>query len=77
MSTFRSLNPATPVPSDIEIAQSIEPLEITKIAESVGILDDELEAYGKHKAKVFLKNLFPGDHPGSAGRENSFFSIHI
>ena len=52
MSTVRGLNPVSPVPSDIEIAQSVEPLEINSIAKSVGILDEELEAYGKHKAKV-------------------------
>lgn len=41
-----------PVPSDIEIAQSIEPLPMAAIAEAAGVLDSELELYGKHKAKV-------------------------
>mmetsp|Transcript_14197 Transcript_14197/g.38093 ORF Transcript_14197/g.38093 Transcript_14197/m.38093 type:complete len:654 (+) Transcript_14197:84-2045(+) len=41
-----------PVPSDIAIAQSVAPHRIERIAEAVGILDEELELYGKHKAKV-------------------------
>mmetsp|Transcript_17361 Transcript_17361/g.37705 ORF Transcript_17361/g.37705 Transcript_17361/m.37705 type:complete len:657 (+) Transcript_17361:127-2097(+) len=44
-----------PVPSDITIAQSVPPHRIERIAASVGILDEELELYGKHKAKVSLK----------------------
>ncbi|NOX60931.1 MAG: formate--tetrahydrofolate ligase [Chloroflexi bacterium] len=43
-----------PVPSDIEIAQSVEPLDITEIAAEVGILPEELELYGNKKAKVHL-----------------------
>jgi len=42
------------VPSDIEIAQKANMLPITKIAEKLGIKEDELEAYGKYKAKVSL-----------------------
>ncbi|RME42670.1 MAG: formate--tetrahydrofolate ligase [Chloroflexi bacterium] len=43
-----------PVPSDIEIAQSVQPLPITQIAEEVGLLPEELELYGNYKAKVHL-----------------------
>jgi formyltetrahydrofolate synthetase len=43
-----------PVPSDILIAQSREPLPISDIAASAGILPDELELYGRTKAKVSL-----------------------
>src|SRR6202521_722507 len=43
-----------PVPSDIDIAQSAVPLPITQIAAEAGILPDELELYGKSKAKVHL-----------------------
>ncbi|NOZ73357.1 MAG: formate--tetrahydrofolate ligase [Chloroflexi bacterium] len=43
-----------PVPSDIDIAQSVEPIPIIKIAEEVGILPEELELYGDKKAKVSL-----------------------
>ncbi len=42
------------VPSDIEIAQSVEPISIDKIAAEAGILPDELDLYGKSKAKVHL-----------------------
>src|ERR1700735_2834394 len=42
------------VPSDITIAQSATPLPIDKIAAEAGILPDELELYGKSKAKVGL-----------------------
>jgi formyltetrahydrofolate synthetase len=42
------------VPSDIEIAQSAAPIPIDKIAADIGILPDELDLYGKSKAKVHL-----------------------
>jgi formyltetrahydrofolate synthetase len=42
------------VPSDIEIAQAATPLPIGQIAEEAGILADELDLYGKTKAKVHL-----------------------
>jgi len=47
-------NLLTPVPSDIDIAQAATPLPITQIAAEAGILPDELELYGKSKAKVHL-----------------------
>ncbi|RLD11715.1 MAG: formate--tetrahydrofolate ligase [Chloroflexota bacterium] len=46
-----------PVPSDIDIAHAAEKLPITEIAKSVGLLEDELELYGKYKAKVKLEVL--------------------
>lgn len=42
------------VPSDLAIAQSARPLPITQIAAEAGILPEELEPYGRHKAKVRL-----------------------
>ena len=42
------------VPSDIEIAQASVMKNISVIAESCGIEDDELELYGKYKAKISL-----------------------
>lgn len=45
----------TPVPSDIEVSQSITPLPISQIAANCGILPEELETYGSMKAKVSLK----------------------
>jgi len=47
-------NILTSVPSDLEIAQAATPIPIDKIAAEVGILQDELELYGKNKAKVHL-----------------------
>ncbi len=38
--------------SDIEIAQNCDMLPIGKVAEKAGFLEDELEYYGKYKAKI-------------------------
>ncbi len=43
--------------SDIEIAQSCELQEITKIADKLNIPQDQLEPYGHYKAKVSLNYL--------------------
>jgi formate--tetrahydrofolate ligase len=40
------------VPTDIEIAQSAELAPITEIAKLIGLGPDDLELYGKYKAKV-------------------------
>src|SRR5580700_10566176 len=42
------------VPSDIDIAQAATPIPIDRIAAEAGILPDELELFGKTKAKVHL-----------------------
>jgi formyltetrahydrofolate synthetase len=42
------------VPRDIEIAQSATPLPVRELAAKAGILPEELEAYGRYKAKVSL-----------------------
>lgn len=47
----------TPVPSDIDIAQAAKLKSIRLVAEELGILEDELELYGKYKAKVNLEIL--------------------
>ncbi len=47
-------NILTNVPSDLEIAQAATPIRIEEIAAQAGILPDELELYGKTKAKVHL-----------------------
>ncbi len=43
--------------SDIEIAHEAKLLPITEIAQKAGVLEDELELYGKYKAKVSLSIL--------------------
>jgi formyltetrahydrofolate synthetase len=49
----------TPVPADIEIAQAAEAemQPIRDIAEQLGLVEDELDLYGKYKAKVHLDVL--------------------
>jgi methylenetetrahydrofolate dehydrogenase (NADP+)/methenyltetrahydrofolate cyclohydrolase/formyltetrahydrofolate synthetase len=43
-----------PVPSDIQIAQAAELRPILDIAQDIGLSADDLELYGKYKAKVHL-----------------------
>ncbi|MDQ7778545.1 MAG: formate--tetrahydrofolate ligase [Planctomycetota bacterium] len=45
------------VPSDIEIAQEAKMRPIMEIAKSAGILEDEIEPYGKYKAKIQLSAI--------------------
>ena len=45
---------AVTVPSDIEIANSVTPRPIVDVARDVGLTADDLELYGKYKAKVPL-----------------------
>jgi formate--tetrahydrofolate ligase len=40
------------VPSDIEIANSVKPRPIVDVARDLGLDADDLEQYGKHKAKL-------------------------
>ena len=47
----------TPVPSDIDIAQEATLKPIQELAEELGLEGDELELYGKYKAKVHLSVL--------------------
>lgn len=46
-----------PVPSDIEIAQAARLRPIREVAEEVGLTEDDLDLYGKYKAKVHLDVL--------------------
>lgn len=46
-----------PIPSDLEIAQQAPLQPITKIASDLGLEEDEIELYGKYKAKVELSAL--------------------
>ncbi|THH31151.1 hypothetical protein EUX98_g3053 [Antrodiella citrinella] len=45
------------VPSDIEIAMAQTPKAVTQLAHEIGLLPDEVESYGKYKAKVELSVL--------------------
>jgi len=43
------------VPSDIEIANSVKPRPIVDVAADLGLTPDDLELYGRHKAKLPLE----------------------
>ncbi|MCS7306291.1 MAG: formate--tetrahydrofolate ligase [Thermoguttaceae bacterium] len=46
-----------PVPTDIQIAQSAQLYSIVEVAHRVGLTEDDLDLYGKWKAKVHLDVL--------------------
>jgi methylenetetrahydrofolate dehydrogenase (NADP+)/methenyltetrahydrofolate cyclohydrolase/formyltetrahydrofolate synthetase len=48
------LKPKRPVPSDIEIAQEADLRPILEIADKLGLSMEDLDLYGKYKAKVHL-----------------------
>ncbi|XP_062252814.1 C-1-tetrahydrofolate synthase, cytoplasmic [Platichthys flesus] len=52
--SLTKLNLQKPVPSDIVISRSCVPKPIDRLAKEVGLLSDEVELYGKTKAKVQL-----------------------
>lgn len=45
------------VPSDIEIAQSAKMLPVVEIAKKIGLSEDDLELYGKYKAKISMEAI--------------------
>ena len=45
------------MPTDIEIARSVTPRPIADVAAELDLLPDEIEFYGKHKAKISLDAL--------------------
>ncbi|KAJ7046787.1 formate--tetrahydrofolate ligase-domain-containing protein [Mycena alexandri] len=51
------LNVLEKVPSDIEIAMAQTPKRVSDLALEIGLLPDEVESYGKYKAKVELSVL--------------------
>ena len=59
-----------PILSDVEIAQAARMLPITEIAAKLGIAEDDLELYGKYKAKLsneLYKRLCQTAEGGSSG----------
>lgn len=46
--------------SDIEIAESCKMQPITRVAARLGLKEDDLELYGRYKAKINLKEVNPG-----------------
>ena len=75
--------------SDIEIAQSAEMFPISKIAEKVGLSEENIEYYGKYKAKVdynILKNntspdakliLVTAINPSAAGEGKTTVTVGL
>ena len=47
----------TKVKSDIAIAQESKMKHIVEIAEKIGLAEDDLELYGKYKAKISIEAL--------------------
>ncbi|XP_072424115.1 C-1-tetrahydrofolate synthase, cytoplasmic isoform X1 [Chiloscyllium punctatum] len=54
---YTKLKLVEPVPSDIVISRSCTPKHISRMAKEVGLLSDEVELYGKSKAKVLLTTI--------------------
>lgn len=52
-----------PTPSDIDIAQAVEPAPIWEIAEGLGLRTEDYEQHGPQKAKV---RALGGRHPASS-----------
>ncbi|PWA56213.1 formate--tetrahydrofolate ligase [Artemisia annua] len=50
----RKLQVVSPVPADIDIANSVVPLHISEIANGLDLKPDHYDLYGKYKAKVLL-----------------------
>ncbi|XP_055818997.1 formate--tetrahydrofolate ligase [Solanum dulcamara] len=63
--TTRKLEVVSPVPADIDIANSVEPLHISEIAQELNLSSQHYDLYGKYKAKVLLSVL--DDVGGSEG----------
>lgn len=55
--TTRKLEVVSPVPADIDIANSVEPLHIAEIAQELNLSSQHYDLYGKYKAKVLLSVL--------------------
>lgn len=55
--SYTKLNLQKPVPSDIVISRSCAPKPVDRLAREIGLLSDEVELYGKTKAKVQLQTI--------------------
>ena len=75
------------VPSDIEIAQAARPRPITDVAADIGLGADDLDLYGKYKAKISLDIsrrpvrgrlvLVTGINPTAAGEGKSTVTVGV
>ncbi|CAL0316256.1 unnamed protein product [Lupinus luteus] len=55
--TLRKVQVVSPVPADIDIANSVEPIHISQIAQDLNLTPNHYDLYGKYKAKVLLSVL--------------------
>lgn len=57
---MRKLDVVSPVPADIDIANSVQPIHIDEIAKNLNLTPNHYDLYGKYKAKViqFRSYLF-------------------
>lgn len=55
--TVRKLQVVSPVPADIDIANSVEPVHISQIAKDLNLSPNHYDLYGKYKAKVINLSL--------------------
>ncbi|KAK6271422.1 hypothetical protein POUND7_008520 [Theobroma cacao] len=55
--SVRKLEVVSPVPADIDIANSVEPFHISEIAKDLNLSSNHYDLYGKCKAKVLLSVL--------------------
>lgn len=71
--------------SDIEIAESCKMRPIAEVAKKLGLGEDELELYGRYKAKIDLKEVNPGSklilvtaiNPTASGEGKTTVSIGL
>lgn len=70
MSTTKKLEVVTPVPADIDIANSVEPLHISQIAKELNLGPNHYDLYGKYKAKVLLSVLDEVE-----GKEDGYYVV--
>jgi formate--tetrahydrofolate ligase len=55
-------------PSDLEIARSVTPKPIGEIAATLGFTDDEVEPYGRTKAKISIEGIERLERAGRRGK---------
>ncbi|KAJ6807590.1 formate--tetrahydrofolate ligase [Iris pallida] len=68
--TARKLEVTSPVPADIDIANSVRPHHVADVAGDLGIGAEHYDLYGKYKAKVLLSAL--GE---LQGREDGYYVV--
>lgn len=72
---MRKLEVVSPVPADIDIANSVEPLHVSEIAKQLDLSPDHYDLYGKYKAKVLF---FIYTHIHTHKRKNfEFVSVFV